>query len=415
MVKRLFLASFALIIGLCAGKEAPESIIPLNEVITNGLSDIPELRPMDVKVDSFMRFWDIKGASLSIIRNDSLVYAKGYGWAEKEKGVRMTPGHTLRMASVSKLITAAGIMVLQEQGRLNLQTPVFGPYGILDEYDSYIRDDNMYMITVEHLLRHQSGFTSRGGDPMFSTRTIMSRYGLSSPPDATTLTRKLLGGTLDFVPGSSQSYSNFGYLLLSMIIEKVSGQSYEEFIKKEVLEKSGCYAFHIANNYYSGKYDDETKYYMQPDSDTVPDYSGAGYNVVRCYGGNDIRALSGAGAWVGSTVELARFVASIDGRMVVPDIITPFSVYQMTQYFDEDTFGLGWLDTNTDGEWTRTGSFSGTSALIRYYPDGECWIFITNTSTWKGSRFTKDTAGFFKHLRHHFSPLLPKRDMFESR
>ena len=394
---------------------APVRFVPLNDVVTNRLSDIPALRPLDEKVDSFMRFWEIKGASLAIMRNDSLVYAKGYGWADKEKGIRMTPGHTMRMASVSKLITAAGIMVLQEQGRLNLQSPVFGPYGVLTGYDSYIRDENYYLITVEHLLRHQGGFTSRGGDPMFSTRDIMARYRLSSLPDGEMLAKKLLSQPLDFVPGETQYYSNFGYLLLSLIIEKVSGLDYETFIQREVLGKAGCRAFHIANNYYSQRYEDEVKYYMQRDSDLVPDVSGSGVSVVRCYGGNDIHALSGAGAWVGSTIELARFVGSIDGRLVVPDIITPFSVYQMTQYFDEDTYGLGWVDTNLDGEWTRTGSFSGTSALVKYYPDGECWIMITNTSTWKGSRFTKETAALFKHLRSRFSPLLPKQDLFEAK
>ena len=150
--------------------------VSLNEILTNGMSDIPEVRRMDEAVDSFMRVWDIRGASLAITRNDSLLYAKGYGWAEKERGRPMTPGTTLRLASVSKLITAIGIMVLQERGALNIQSPVFGPLGILNEFDDAITDDDYYLITVEHLLRHQGGFTRRYGDPMFSTLQVMRQF-----------------------------------------------------------------------------------------------------------------------------------------------------------------------------------------------------------------------------------------------
>ena len=109
----------------------------LNDRLTNDLS---RLKAMDAVVDSFMNVWSLKGVSLSIMRNDSLLYARGYGQAD---GARpMVPGTLLRMASVSKLLTAVGIMKLQERGKLVLDTPVFGPFGVLTEYDNYINDDN---------------------------------------------------------------------------------------------------------------------------------------------------------------------------------------------------------------------------------------------------------------------------------
>lgn len=370
---------------------------------------------MDEAVDSFMRVWDIRGASLAITRNDSLLYAKGYGWAEKERGRPMTPGTTLRLASVSKLITAIGIMVLQERGALNIQSPVFGPFGILNEFDDAITDDDYYLITVEHLLRHQGGFTRRYGDPMFSTLQVMRQFRLSTPPDAKTLTRKLVSLPLDFEPGTSQNYSNFGYLLLSMIIEKVSGMSYEAFIQENVLRKAGCFDFHIAGNYYRDRWEGETRYYPHKDCTPVPEFTGSGQEVNRCYGGNNITGTLGAGAWVGSSAELARLVASIDGDIRVPDILGFFSIYQMTQRLDDETFPLGWLDCKDDGEWTRTGSFTGTSALIKRYPDGTCWIFVTNTSTWVGPNFSKHVSGLFRSLRNRFSASLPEHDLFQAR
>ena len=112
-------------------EEIEESVFRLNDTLTNEMSDIPSLLAMDKKVNAYLRKWHMKGASLAITRGDSLVYAKGYGWADEENGLEMSPRHILRMASVSKLITAAGIMVLHDRGDLNIKDTVFGPSGIL--------------------------------------------------------------------------------------------------------------------------------------------------------------------------------------------------------------------------------------------------------------------------------------------
>jgi len=372
----------------------------LNTVITNDLSSIPELRPMDQAIDSFMDFWSLHGVSLAIMRNDSLVYAKGYGMADAT--TPMTPGTTLRLASVSKLLTAVGVMKLQEEGKLFLDTPVFGPLGILGKYDSSIKDDDYYLITVEHLLRHQAGFTTRGGDPVFSPWTSL---------DA--LLRRQLGRPLAYEPGTSQEYSNFGFLLLSLVIEEVSGLPYETYMQQEVFEPALCHGFRIGGNYLADRLPGESRYYMQPDAEKTTSFDGKYAAVEKCYGGNNVTGSAGAGGWIGSAVELARMVAVIDGRGPLPDLLDEFSVEQMTHYLDPDTFSLGWNDTKPTGEWTRSGSFSGTQALIKTYPDGECWIFISNTSSWRGSRFSGNIGALFENLRSRFSGLLPQRDLFQ--
>lgn len=392
------------------------SLVRLNDTLTNVMSEIDTLDGMDKDIRDFLRQWEIKGASLAIMRNDSLVFAKGYGWADEELGEPMGPGNILRMASVSKLITATGIMVLKERGLVSLQDTVFGPAGILDDslFTASIRYKAMYDITVEQLLRHQGGFTNSRGDPMFSTRDIIRQFGLEGPPDHNTLVSCVLKRPLGFRPGSWQRYSNFGYLLLSMIIEKVSGEDYESFIQENVLHPAGCFDMHLAKNYYEQKYTNEVRYYMHAGSEKVEEYNMSGKLVERCYGGNDINALSGAGAWCGSPAELCRLVASIDGKPQVPDILSQESIAEMTEYFDQDTYSLGWNDTKPDGEWTRTGTLSGTSALVKCFPDGECWIMITNTSTWRGPGFTRYTEGLFRKCREQYSFLLPHRDMFGS-
>lgn len=386
----------------------------LNDTLTNAMSEIPGLGEMDSMIEKYLKQWEIKGASLAVMRNDSLLYAKGYGYADEQAGEEMEPGKILRMASVSKLVTATGIMVLQEKGLLSLQDTVFGPGGILNDsvYTAAIREKSKFRITVEQLLRHRAGFTNSRGDPMFSTQDIIRQFRLDGPPDHETLVRCVLTRPLGYQPGSWQRYSNFGYLLLSMIIEKTSGKDYGTFIRENVLEPAGCFDMHIANNYYEEKYPNEVRYYMHSGSEPCEEYCLSGRMVERCYGGNDIRGLSGAGAWCGSAPELCRFVASIDGRPEVPDIISKESVDAMTEYFDPETYSLGWNDTKPDGEWTRTGTLGGTSALVKYFPDGECWIMITNTSTWKGPGFTRNTENLFRKCRTLYSKSLPSRDLF---
>ncbi len=401
---------------MAAGRPAqnPPSDAVLNKTLTNEMSEGEPYRAIDREVREFMRYWGIQGISLSVMRNDSLVFSKGYGWADREKKEEMTPRHILRMASVSKLITAVGIMKLWEQGRLSLGDKVFGPEGILcyPEWTAIIKDSLYYDITIEHLLRHKGGFSTKGGDPMFSTRSIMVQNRLTTPPDHETLVRTQIGKPLAFVPGETQEYSNFGFLLLSMVIEAVTGSDYESWMQENVLKPAGCTDFHIVNNYYQDKYPDEVRYYVQPDDKPVSEYNNSGRTVERCYGGNDIHALSGAGAWAASTAELCRFVATIDGRPQVPDIISVESVRRMTEWFDRDTFSLGWNDTKPTGEWTRTGTFSGTSALVKYFPDGECWVMITNTSTWRGSGLAPYSTEMFEKSRAECSALLPKRNLF---
>ena len=171
--------------------------------------------------------------------------------------------------------------------------------------------------------------------------------------------------------------------------------------------------FRIGGNYLSDRLPGETRYYMQPDSEAVPSFDGRYSAVEKCYGGNDVTGLRGAGAWTGSAPELARLVACIDGYGPMEDILDPFSVMQMTHYVDDDTYALGWTDCNDRGEWTRTGSFSGTSAIVKVYPDGQCWILVSNTSSWRGARCTKDISALFRKLRARFGGKLPRRDLFQ--
>ena len=386
----------------------------LNDTLTNALSAQPELHAMDSIMQRYLKRWEIHGAQLAISRHDSLLYARGFGYADKDRQIPMEPSYIMRMASVSKLVTATGIMKLRDMGKIRLSDKVFGPKGILNDtfYVNSIRDKRYFDITVEQLLRHKAGFTNYAGDAIFSTRYIMQQNHLTTPPDHRTLLRIVLRRHLGYTPGTAQRYCNIGYTLLSLIIEKRTGMSYENFMQRHVLNPAGCYDFHIAGNYLKDRRKNETVYYMHSSSVPVPEFNNSGRMVVRCYGENDITTALGAGAWVASAAELCRLIASIDGDRIVPDVISPQAVKLMTQEMPDHQFSLGWNFTPRNRPWIRTGSLVGTSALVLRYPDGECWVFITNTSTWKGHKFSQDTMALFEKLRKRFGSKMPKRNMF---
>ena len=386
----------------------------LNDTLTNAMSSQPELHAMDSIMQRYLKRWEIHGAQLAISRHDSLLYARRFGYADKDRQIPMEPSYIMRMASVSKLVTATGIMKLRDMGKIRLSDKVFGPKGILNDtfYVNSIRDKRYFDITVEQLLRHKAGFTNYAGDAIFSTRYIMQQNHLTTPPDHRTLLRIVLRRHLGYTPGTAQRYCNIGYTLLSLIIEKRMGMSYENFMQRYVLNPAGCYDFHIAGNYLKDRRKNETVYYMHSSSVPVPEFNNSGRMVVRCYGENDITTALGAGAWVASAAELCRLVASIDGDRTVPDVISPQAVKLMTQEMPDHQFSLGWNFTPRNRPWIRTGSLVGTSALVLRYPDGECWVFITNTSTWKGHKFSQDTMALFEKLRKRFGSKMPKRNMF---
>lgn len=387
----------------------PESI---NKLITNENSDFPQTKHLDQQIEKFIKTWHIKGASIAVLKDEKLVFAKGYGWADEENGIKTDVKHIFRIASVSKLITATAIMKLIEQGKLNLSSKVFGEKGILnDSQFQDIRDQRVKNITIEHLLRHQSGFTRRYGDPMFSTLEISKRLETKNIPTKEQVIAYAITKKLNYSPGSGTRYSNLGYVILSEVIEKVTGIDYEKFVKDSILSPAGCYDIHIARNEYTEKYPNEVRYYEPDDQELVESLDGSGRMVHKCYGGSNIEGLYGAGGWVASPSELAKFVASIDNHPNVPDILSKKSIENMVES-GPGMLPIGWAKTYKGGDWVRTGSLSGTSAMLRHQTDGYTWVFITNTSSWKGSNFSKLIDGFFKREINKVS-IWPERDLFE--
>lgn len=365
----------------------PLTLYPIGDVICNKDSDFPESDKIDRSIERFMRSWSIKGASFALMKDGKLIYSKGYGYADEEADIKTDVQHVFRIASVSKLITAVGIMKLQEEGKLQLSDRVFGPEGILnDSVFLNIKDRKVKKVTVENLLRHQAGFAGAFGDPMFSPVEIARKMHVPAPADLTTLIQYVLKKRLHYYPGTSTLYSNIGYGILTKVIEKVSGMGYENYIRTHVLQPAGCYDMYLGNNLYEDRLPHEVRYYESSTPEMIPACDGSGELVPKYYGGNNVEGLYGAGGWVASASELLRFLSAIDGDPALPDILQPETITQMTAYA-ADALPIGWMHVTPKGEWWRSGTLSGTSVLLKKQADGYAWAFITNTSNWKGPRF----------------------------
>ena len=391
--------------------EEQEQGYHLNDSLDNSLSDLPTTRRMEQYIERWMSRNAIKGASLAVMRNEQLIYCKGFGWADKEMERKANVGDIYRMASASKLITAVGIMKLIDEGRLTLDSKVFGPEGILSHFTE-IKDKRAHNITVRQLLNHTAGFSRRMGDPMFRIADVMRWEELDTTPTADELIAFQLGLRLRGAPGGSAQYSNVGYLVLSRVIEQVSGMGYEEYLQEHVLWPAGCYDMHIARNYYKDRYPGEVKYYGH-DEERIESYDGSGQMRLREYGGNDIRGLQGAGAWVASSVEMMRLVASIDGKPNVPDILSAESVAAMRDIQRKGDYALGWARYNaSNGSLIRTGTMSGTCAYIDYRENGISYVFFTNTSNYRGATFTNSIGRMIRDAMTRVEEWPSDRDMF---
>ncbi|MBN1925726.1 MAG: beta-lactamase family protein [Prolixibacteraceae bacterium] len=377
-------------------KDIPAHMLaPLNKRLANEKSQFEYSSYIDRQILRFIERSELKGVSIAFVQNEKLVYAKSFGYANIEEGGECKPEHLFRIASVSKLITAVGILKLVEEGKMNLDDTVFGEDGYFNDPEYLnLKDPKIKEITVLHLLNHTAGWTQRYGDPMFNPLVIASKVGDEPPATFHTYMKFVISRRLYYHPGTAYSYSNLGYFFLGAIIEKITGMKYEDYIRFKILYPNGIFDMHIAGNMYNDRKINEVKYYEQEGAIKVKPFSGSSTLVPKPYGGNDVKLLGAAGGWIASAPELAHFMTLIDGFDEVPDILSEESIRYMTGGFGNP---LGWRDAH-GGYWSRTGSFAGSAAMLYRNPNGIEWVFLSNSSSWKGPDFSEDIKSIMNRI-----------------
>jgi CubicO group peptidase (beta-lactamase class C family) len=316
-----------------------------------------ERAAMAAAATGFMAGYAVPGLSVAIARAGRLVYAEAFGLADREAGEKLTPEHRFRIASVTKPLTSTAIFTLIEQGRLRLSDRVFGQGGVLGvSYGAPPYARYVDQVTVEQLLTHTGGgWPNDGRDPMFRNPQLdharLIGWALRSLP-------------LDTTPGTAFAYSNFGYCLLGRIIERLSGQTYETYVRDVILRRCGIEDMHIAGNTLAERQPGEVRYYTQNDGDPYA---------------MNVRRMDAHGGWIARPADLVRFATHVDGFSTTPNVLSPTAIQVMTSATPANPhYAKGWAVNQYDN-WWHTGSLPGTATIMVRTHSGFCWAALTNT------------------------------------
>lgn len=380
--------------------------------LSNDDSELKALAHVDSAMHRFVRRQGVVGASVGIVKDGQLIYAKGFGHTDQQNEEEVQPYHLFRIGSISKLITAVAVMKLYEEGKLELEDKVFGENGLLQGgiYDN-IKDHRIHQIEVRHLLNHTSGWSKRSyGDPMFIPHKISAKMGGPVRPDLDTIIAFILSKPIPYRPGTYYDYSNFGYALLGKVIEAVSGRSYEAYVKQDILKPLGIRHMRLAKSLPEERFENEVAYFDFSTNNVRPALDGSGELVSNTYS-FDIEALAAAGGWLATPTDLLKFLVAVDGFKNTPDILSNKSLLTMTKPGHGRNHPYGWGGITSDNTWWRTGTLAGTSAVMKRLDNGVSWVVLTNTSN-RRSRYFNGRANYIMQRSFQQMQEWPRNDLF---
>ncbi len=308
--------------------------------------------------------------SVLISQNNDIIYKKSFGYADMEHQKKNTENSIFNIASVTKPLTAVGIMKLVEDGKLTLETPI-NTY-----FPSFIPDFSK-SITIRHLLNHSSGMQANIGRIDDEGNGLMPG---ENPITLNDLLEEFKDSKLKFKPGTGYEYNNFGYSLLAYIIEKESGQSYADYMEQTVFKPANMKNT-VVDNYKSL-------------SKKSFSYTGLGMEEFKKFR-SPIHSswVIGAGNINSTTEDLLVFMEALEsGILLAPAAVDKLYSYTQSIGFNDSEYGLGWRIEHKGGEkWiNHTGLLPGTTSIIGSLPEKNVKIIILSNAT-STDLITEDT------------------------
>jgi CubicO group peptidase (beta-lactamase class C family) len=181
-------------------------------------------------LDQYLKRLEAYGfsGSLLVAKNGQIFLSRGYGLADRERSIPVTTTTLFEGASLNKQFTAAAIMKLAEMEKLRVEDSI-------SKYFDNVPEDKK-AITLHHLMTHSAGFPNEFSQPGIDYNKNREDYYFK---DRDTFVREILKAPLEYPPGTSAGYSNAGFSLVAAIVEKVSGQSYESFVRQQLFVPAG--------------------------------------------------------------------------------------------------------------------------------------------------------------------------------
>jgi N-acyl-D-amino-acid deacylase len=225
---------------------------------------------------------------------------------------------------------------------------------------------------------------------MFRPIQIAQVAGVASPPAPPQIIAYMMGRPLDFDPGSRYCYSNFGYCVLGQLIERVSGATYEAYVKRAVLEPLGIRRMQLGRTLESGRAKGEVRYYPHADERGSSVFAASPGRVPVAYGAWCLEAMAAHGGWIASAPQLVRFASSFDdpGRCPILGSASIAQMFARPARSDSDGkpkaayYACGW-DVRPIGDNGRinawhAGLLAGTATLLVRRHDGLAWAVLFN-------------------------------------
>jgi D-alanyl-D-alanine carboxypeptidase len=286
-----------------------------------------------------------------------IAFEKGYGFANEEWNIPNSPNTEFRIFSMTKQFTGACILLLEERGLLNVQDPV----------SKYVADlpEPWQPVTIHQLLTHTSGIPNYPG--MTPRADELAKIG------ATPREMLAIAATkpLEFKPGTQLKYSNTGYILLGMIIEKVSGQTYAEFLKKNIFDKLG-----MANSGY-----DIQSLILK---NRASGYSTRdGHTINADFG--DMSFPFAAGSIYSTVEDIFRWSQALTvprPLLTAHSLEQMFAIYPETTAYGAQNYGYGVVIAHKFGKllYYHGGGWTGFVSVLQSYPKQHlCIVVLANT------------------------------------
>jgi N-acyl-D-amino-acid deacylase len=401
-----FVIIAALLLSRLSTAEDPPAPTPEVAIPVSG-EERPELAAFDDWMKAFMHEHGIPGGQLAIVRQGRLVYARGFGSADRDAQEPVLPESLFRIASVSKPITAVAVLTLVEKGKLKLDDKVLDHL----HYEPHLEDGAQFderwkQVTIEQCLSHTGGWDrEKSYDPMFQAVRMARSLKVDLPILPEHIIRYQLGKPLDFDPGERYAYSNFGYSLLGRIIEKTTGQSYEAYVQQAVLKPLGITRARIGNSLAEERAEGEVRYYdVSGKPGTAVVGPGAGEKEVPVsYGVWRQETLDAHGGWIASAPDLAKFAAAFDispedesprGKLLTRESVDRKFGPQVETTPAKDGkparfYGLGWMLEPVPRNFIARhgGALPCTAASLMHFPDGTNLAVLFNLGQDKDGKF----------------------------
>lgn len=297
---------------------------------------------------------DKPGAAAIVVKDGKTLLRKGYGLADLELGVPIEPDMIFRIGSVTKQFTATAILRLVEQGKLAIDDPI-AKY--LPEYPTQGKT-----ITIEHLLTHTSGIRSYTGmsawrPPMIKELSVAEMIDVFK------------GEPLDFAPGERWLYNNSGYFLLGAIIEKITGQTYEQFVEREIFAPLG-----MTHSFYGS--------HARVIPRRVPGYEKRnGQYVNAAY--LSMTQPYAAGSLLSSVDDLALWDAALSaGKALQPASMTRMFTSYVLSSGKPTGYGYGWAIEAYDGHpvTTHGGGINGFVCQVVRIADAHLYVAVLSNN-----------------------------------